>query len=527
MERIPRSYLRRLHWSFQLTFILSAHTVHATDWTSVVVKNVTRLGPQITPQVTDVSRDGGSSVLVNGNIVWLYDDTECLSLEGDQLSFVSNTAAYAANLKSNVTIVHDFGIVTVGKDKYGNKETAILANYSVGDGGWVPFNQDELDFNNENVGKQRVAIWPGSSPTPISTKQAFLYAPLVYVDSKPQDPTKMYQPRGMTLINIKAPNSGPQAVRMGDLIFPGNEVAFGGFATLLGYLSTDSTSGTEITNGRDIYLFGVGIGGLQLSRVNLNDINDHSRYTYFDPQSRNFTTQTPELNVTGAANVYLPDSFSSGTVFFSPYYKTFLMVYFNKMVDSTFYIRYLDLETPLGKSNVWGPGGKNGKGIRQEDAEAIVWYAWSQEQTLYVSPTGPGGFNYAGTAHPEYFNQQYYASSLYPDNVHPSARRSGWYGASVVEEANAGGDGRHLLLSWSSQNRGGFGTGLYQIQLAKVEFGDIPANMPSTSVPSQNGASRIIFISNTVSGIFDVSFVLHWIFLIFKLLLVVGITWFV
>ena len=126
-------------------------------WTPIVVKNVTSLGPQLSPGVTDISRDGGYSVLINDNIVWLYDDTECHDLQGNQLSFVSNTAAYQRDT-DNITTVTDFGIANLGKNQDGSPKTAVLADSSVGTGGWIPFVPDELDFNKQMIGKERVAI---------------------------------------------------------------------------------------------------------------------------------------------------------------------------------------------------------------------------------------------------------------------------------------------------------------------------------------------------------------------------------
>jgi len=143
-----------------LVFVLTLHatSVLSQSWTPIIVKSVTQLGPQLTPDVTNVSRDGGHSVLINGNIVWLYDDTECMGFAGDQLSFISNTAAYADQPNTNVSTVQDFGVVMVGEDKYGRKQYAILADKTVGTGGWIPFLQDELDFNNKHRNGQRVAI---------------------------------------------------------------------------------------------------------------------------------------------------------------------------------------------------------------------------------------------------------------------------------------------------------------------------------------------------------------------------------
>jgi hypothetical protein len=129
----------------------------AEPWTQIGVKNITLIGPQLTPDVTNVSRDGGYSVLINDNIVWLYDDTECMGYAGNQLSFVSNTAALSYP-NQNISTVDDFGVVEVGTDRYGRKESAILANDTVGTGGWIPFMPDELQFNDNNKGRERVAI---------------------------------------------------------------------------------------------------------------------------------------------------------------------------------------------------------------------------------------------------------------------------------------------------------------------------------------------------------------------------------
>ena len=129
-----------------------------SSWTPVVIKNVTEVGPQLSAGVTNVSRDGGYSSLINGKIVWTYDDTECFDHEGNQLSFISNTASYSDQPNKNVSNVADFGVVEVGKDKNGEPKRAILADTTVGTGGWILFQADELDFNNQRKGKERVAI---------------------------------------------------------------------------------------------------------------------------------------------------------------------------------------------------------------------------------------------------------------------------------------------------------------------------------------------------------------------------------
>lgn len=140
---------------FLITLLITSS--HGQAWSPMVVKSVAALGPQLSPGVTNVSRDGGYSALINGNIVWLYDDTECTDLQGKQLSFISNTATYQSD-PQNLSTVTDFGVVDLGKTGDGTMKTAILAGTTVGTGGWVPFQPDELDFNQKMVGKERVAI---------------------------------------------------------------------------------------------------------------------------------------------------------------------------------------------------------------------------------------------------------------------------------------------------------------------------------------------------------------------------------
>lgn len=283
----------------------------------------------------------------------------------------------------------------------------------------------------------------------------------------------------MTMIAITASDSGPTATRKGDLIIPGTEVAFGGFSSLLGFKSTGSTQDGK--GDRDVYLLGVTNAGLQLARAGMNDLNTYSKYTFYNPEALKFSSTSPDPNLKDAKKIYLPGSFSSGSVFYSPYFNTFVMIYFNNMVDSTFYMRYLDLNKPLGADGTWVTGGKNGKGIVPEDAESLVNYAWSSEQKLWASPTSKGGFNYAGMAHPEFFNRQYFAPSLYPDGTSQNRRVNDWYGGDLISERDAGSDGKNMLLSWTGQLRGGLNSGIYQVQLAMLAFEDIPSNPTGSS----------------------------------------------
>ena len=124
----------------------------------LTVKNVTVLGPQHSTSVTNVSRDGGSSVLLNGKIVWLYDDTASRNRSGSILSFLSNTAAYSSEPNGSITLVRDFGVVLANQRDPFKLETGILAKDVVQNGGWIPFTEAEAEINKKDPTQERVAI---------------------------------------------------------------------------------------------------------------------------------------------------------------------------------------------------------------------------------------------------------------------------------------------------------------------------------------------------------------------------------
>ena len=318
--------------------------------------------------------------------------------------------------------------------------------------------------------------------TPVELSRAIMYVPIMEVDFKPREPAEKFKPQGATLITIEMAESVPRAVRHGDAIDSNSEFAYGTFACLLGMPPADS-KGRVDERRRNVYLFGPAKSGLQLATVDLRDARDSTKFTFYDPGRRSFSDQMPDGRTSDPAQVYLPGTFATGNVFFSPYFKTFLLVYFNKMADSTFYIRFLDLNQPVdGDHGVWAKGGKDRQGISAEDAEALVKYAWSPDETLYVTPHGKS-FNYAGNAHPQYFNRRFFPQSLYPEDAPPEDRRNEWYGSTVIDEGSAGSDGKYLLLSWTSRLDMKSNAGAYEVCLAVVKFGDLTRTLPEKSSP--------------------------------------------
>jgi hypothetical protein len=87
-------------------------------------------------------------------------------------------------------------------------------------------------------------------------------------------------------------------------------------------------------------------------------------------------------------------------VFYSPYHKTFIMVYMTPHADNTFYYRYLRPSTPIvpAYTNTDTP-------VSAYDyVEEILQHPWSDRQVLYKAATPPAGnYIYAGGVHAGYF----------------------------------------------------------------------------------------------------------------------------
>ena len=325
---------------------------------------------------------------------------------------------------------------------------------------------------------------PGTNPLAVSPAFSYLWAPVVKVgNATNQDAAAnrlIYTYLYTTLIQIEDSQSEIVATRLVSSLFAvhdqttGSEqaTAYGCFAAIIGKASQHYDEQYTRCSQRSIYLLGASGNGMQLARVSLQDVSkSEEAYEFWQPQSCNFTLAGDTLSLSDSSSSYLRGSFSSGSVFYSPFFETFLMIYMNADADSTFYLRYLDLDrlSCTGNSSVWQEGGINAKGITGEDAEAIIHYEWSEPQTMFVTPastTSTLRYSYAGVAHPEFFSRYYWQPWMYSNDGIDSTMKSPWLGGEVITEAGSGGDGKHLMISWTVQGEKG-----YDIVMAKVEFG--------------------------------------------------------
>lgn len=99
---------------------------------------------------------------------------------------------------------------------------------------------------------------------------------------------------------------------------------------------------------------------------------------------------------------------TAGTVVFSPCFKTFVMIYTD--VNCIVKMRYLDLESPTGKSDACIQSGRYGRdGLLAFEVEALGFYSWSLEQKIFTLPKCHEETSSKGVpVHPEFFNRQCY-----------------------------------------------------------------------------------------------------------------------
>jgi hypothetical protein len=68
-------------------------------------------------------------------------------------------------------------------------------------------------------------------------------------------------------------------------------------------------------------------------------MKDLKAYEYLEPASYSFASTPLRPASENLSIIYLASNFSSDSIFYSPFLKTILLVYFNDKADSTFYIR--------------------------------------------------------------------------------------------------------------------------------------------------------------------------------------------
>jgi hypothetical protein len=76
------------------------------------VRDVKELGLQENHKAIRTSREGGHSVLINGRVVWLYDNTKQLGKGGTAVSHRRVSAAYSTDPDKRIRLIEDISLTS-------------------------------------------------------------------------------------------------------------------------------------------------------------------------------------------------------------------------------------------------------------------------------------------------------------------------------------------------------------------------------------------------------------------------------
>src|SRR3954452_6179554 len=123
-------------------------------------------------------------------------------------------------------------------------------------------------------------------------------------------------------------------------------------------------------------------------------MKDLKAYEYLEPASCSFVGTPLRPANDNLCSIYLASNFSSGSIYIALFEDLPSSLLHDK-ADSTFYIRYLDLDILFCHAKLWVKGGRYGKGLQAEDVEAVPRYAWFPKQVCKSRHSVPKASNYA------------------------------------------------------------------------------------------------------------------------------------
>ena len=341
------------------------------SWDSETASLATLANLTSTPHL---SRDGGKGGEINGTHIFIFCDTAVFDDE-NMNAFVSSSVATDSGMNAlsgkNLTLVDQIG---EWQDDVGRMR------------GFAQMTTAEEAFNIALSGMgYRYAVWPESSLIPLNQSHSIMYASLVYDEVNMSTQEAKFTTLGNTLLLVSVDdNYGPTAQRVVKQLFRQNEVTWGS----LGGFRSWGSSGVGGMDG-EVYVFGQVNDGVLIARTSPSGVSDRSSYLYW-----NGSSWSSGMLPTNATSYLLHTPVMDLDVVYSPYHKTFVMVYLTPNADNTFYYRYLKPESPILPPHAGGT---------EDYAEAMVRDEWSGEQKLYTAHDPATGYIYAGALHSGYF----------------------------------------------------------------------------------------------------------------------------
>ena len=371
---------------------------------------VAPLGQAADATVPAIHRDGGGGGVLNDKNWIIFSDTQT------DKSFASNTYAVVSPSRRILQGETNPPLTLASSPQSEPIDPTNLTDFTVNGAPklavpWEPTENSAQDF-----------IWPSTSLTSRSTADTTAYAVYPVGTRCNANGCGKYN----TLCKITATDIGLEMERLIPQLFTeGVQPQFGTFSTTYD-ISTD-----------DLYL--ISSDG-RIAKVPYSSAGNISQYSYWTGGGNYDSSPFHATQLVDSSNTPISGSmcgFSTGDVFFSPRYQTWLIIYMTSCVDSTFYIRY----SLTGR--IEGPYSD-----QQTLYKTVVPTAQQQQHSLQPlqgsKPAGASAEEASTTTNDQ--TKMNYAGHAYP---HFLGDRSG----------------KQVLLSWTEQPLGG-----YQMGMAIVTF---------------------------------------------------------
>ncbi|KAK9453190.1 hypothetical protein V1511DRAFT_519053 [Dipodascopsis uninucleata] len=284
-----------------------------------------------------VYRDGGGSCALSNRSFFFFDDTTIYDSSGTFKGFATNSVSQARSY-AHPGWLYD-----------------LTSSISTGIFPAIPFTTAEA-VASETV-SQRYALWTYTNCVAYSSTEAVHFWTVHKYTSSSSSSVV-----GTTMAKYSLDNVANTltVTRDSQFIYGTKEYAYGSFANLVVngavYLyALDST----YSSGMDIHL----------AIAPAASVTNQSTWLYYNASTKTTSTTKPVPTGRDQAGAVISNSmpFSSGNIFFSAYHNSYLLVFFNNWIDSTFRILYSStpvgpwstsnkaiLQVPIGKSYSYG-----------------------------------------------------------------------------------------------------------------------------------------------------------------------------
>ncbi|KAK9365076.1 hypothetical protein V1509DRAFT_424252 [Lipomyces kononenkoae] len=324
-----------------------SYYVYPTN-TNFEVESIQELGKQNDPDnPLAVYRDGGGSCSIGNRTVWFFCDT---------LGYDEND--FKAMADNSLAVARSFNEPTFLADATSNSRV------SYGWGPAVPYTSEEYPW--QDFPSKRYAMWTYTNCLQVSENQAVQFFTLNKFSSRLD-----YYGLGNTMVTMDF-NPKTQMLtltRDQQVTFPTTTYAYGSFASIVvNGVAFLYGLDTTYSSNKDVHV----------ARVPVSHISDLSKYLYYDAWTKKWTSKRPKPTARHQSAAVMSNSmpYSSGSMFYSEYHNAYLLVYFSNWADSTFRVSYAP--SPVGP--------------------------WTTDnKIIHKIPLGPGGFDYGGVAHPQYY----------------------------------------------------------------------------------------------------------------------------